>query len=295
VFPVNSDLFQCIISVGSPSLHPLLAADSLHRLCMNQPNMQQAMTLYQQQQPLPSGGHVSHPTQTIVVPTSSGQNPTSMQGATRSKHWTGNMTRTIAHYQRMEQIGEGAYGQVYKARCVDSGRLVALKKLIIQHGGYNGMPPSVIREIKILQRLRHPRLVEMIEVVSSKGVEHLDEHDDHRGDQKKKELSQDNSSKSESRIIDAREGYKGNLFLVLEYVSHDLMALLDVRYQFSEQQVKCIFKQLLEALEYMHDQKYVHRDLKPANILIDSQHRVKLADFGLARCIEPPILDKLHE
>ena len=83
--------------------------------------------------------------------------------------------------------------------------------------------------------------------------------------------------------------------MVLEYVSHDLMALLDIRYPFNELQVKCIFKQLLEALEYMHDQKYVHRDLKPANILIDSQHRLKLADFGLARCIEPPILDKLHE
>jgi len=207
--------------------------------------------------------------------------PPSLQGASRSRHWTGNMTRTIAHYQRLEQIGEGAYGQVYKARCKQSGRYVALKKLIIQHGGYNGMTPSVIREIKILQRLRHPRLVEMIEVVSSKGVEHLDEHDDHKN--------------SNSRIIDSREGYKGNLFLVLEYVSHDLMALLDIRYQFTEVQIKCIFKQLLEALEYMHSQKYLHRDLKPANILIDSHHRLKLADFGLARNIEPQILDKLHD
>lgn len=143
------------------------------------------------------------------------------------------------------------------------------------------MTPSVIREIKILKRLRHPRLVEMIEVVSSKGVEHLDEHDDHKN--------------SNSRIIDAREGFKGNLFLVLEYVSHDLMALLDIRYQFTELQIKSIFKQLLEALEYMHSQKYLHRDLKPANILIDSYHRLKLADFGLARNIDPPILDKLHE
>jgi len=222
--------------------------------------------------------------------------PPPLQGATRSKHWNGNMTRTIEHYQRIEQIGEGAYGQVYKARCKETGQFVALKKLIIQHGGYNGMTPSVVREIKLLQRLRHPRLVEMIEVVSSKGVEHLDKSDEHRTEyNKKKDSNRDNSSKSDSRIVDAREGYKGNLFLVLEYVSHDLMALLDIRYQFSEIQVKCIFKQLLEALEYMHDQKYVHRDLKPANILIDSYHRVKLADFGLARCIEPPILDKLHD
>lgn len=251
------------------------------------------MASYSQQQAILPPGGFGMPLQATAVQNYP-QHPPVLQGATRSKHWTGNMTRTIAHYQRIEQIGEGAYGQVYKALCKDTGRYVALKKLIIQHGGYNGMTPSVVREIKILQRLRHPRLVEMIEVVSSKGVEHLDEHDEHRGDHKKKD-SKDNSSKSDSRIIDAREGYKGNLFLVLEYVSHDLMALLDVRYQFSELQVKCIFKQLLEALDYMHEQKYVHRDLKPANILIDSQHRVKLADFGLARCIEPPILDKLHD
>jgi serine/threonine protein kinase len=257
--------------------------------------MQQAVSSYPQQyEPvLTPGGFGVMPQQQL--PVQQYQLPPVLRGATRSKHWTGSMTRTIAHYERLEQVGEGAYGQVYKALCKDTGRFVALKKLIIQHGGYNGMTPSVVREIKILQRLRHPRLVELIEVVSSKGVEHLDEHDDHRSEQKAKKESKDTESKGDSRIIDAREAFKGNLFLVLEYVSHDLMALLDVRYQFSEMQVKCIFKQLLEALEYMHDQKYVHRDLKPANILIDSLHRVKLADFGLARCIEPPILDKLHE
>lgn len=197
------------------------------------------------------------------------------------------MTRTIAHYERLEQIGEGTYGQVYRARCLDTQRVVAMKKIRVQYGDYWGLPPTVIREIKILQRLRHPRLVEMIEVVSSKGVEHLDEHDEHREDQKEK--------KKKDRAMDAREAYKGNLFLVLEYVSHDLTGLMDVAYQFTEVQVKCIFKQLLEALEYMHDQKYVHRDIKSSNILIDSHFRVKLADFGLARSIEPPILDKLHE
>ena len=204
-----------------------------------------------------------------------------------SRHWTGKMTRTIAHYERLEQIGEGTYGQVYRARCLDTQRVVAMKKIRVQYGDYWGLPPTVIREIKILQRLRHPRLVEMIEVVSSKGVEHLDEHDEHREDQKEK--------KKKDRAMDAREAYKGNLFLVLEYVSHDLTGLMDVAYQFTEVQVKCIFKQLLEALEYMHDQKYVHRDIKSSNILIDSHFRVKLADFGLARSIEPPILDKLHE
>lgn len=197
------------------------------------------------------------------------------------------MTRTIAHYERIEQIGEGTYGQVYKAKCLDTGRIVALKKVHVHHGGYYGMPPTVIREIKILKRLFHPNLVEMLEVVSSKGVEYLEEHD---------VAPERKSSKSSSeKIDDKREGYKGNIYLVLEYVSHDLTGLMDVAYRFTEQQVKCIFRQLLEALQYMHEHKYIHRDIKSSNILIDSQFRVKLADFGLARNIEPPMLDNIHD
>jgi hypothetical protein len=52
------------------------------------------------------------------------------------------MTRTIWNYERIEQIGEGTYGQVYKARCKDTGQIVALKKIRVHHGGYWGMPPT---------------------------------------------------------------------------------------------------------------------------------------------------------
>jgi serine/threonine protein kinase len=156
------------------------------------------------------------------------------------------MTRTIEHYERLDQVGEGTYGQVYRARCRDSGRIVALKKMRIQHGGYWGMPLQFIREIKILKRLQHPNLLRMIEVVTSKSVEHLD-NDDPRG----------KNFQSKDKATDVRESYKGNLFLVLEYVDHDLAGLLDVAYQFTPVQIKCIFKQLLEALAFMHQNKYV--------------------------------------
>eukprot|EP00536_Pseudo-nitzschia_multiseries_P009230 jgi/Psemu1/147823/gw1.253.37.1 len=185
------------------------------------------------------------------------------------------MTRTIAHYERIEQIGEGTYGQVYRARCKDTNEIVAMKKIRVHHGAHWGMPPTVIREIKILKTLVHPNLVRMVEVVSSK--------------------ANNNNKQTTTDVADARESYKGNLFLVLEYVPHDLTGLLDVAYKFSEVEIKCIFRQLLDALAYMHEQKYVHRDIKSSNILIDRHFRLKLADFGLARSIEPPLLDKLHE
>ena len=303
---------------------PDLSAMSANERHGPPPYMQQQLPLHQQHQLHNQQHHPHHPNQRQIqnqsqqhynfnhnaehrpfppnqfpYPTQQHQQPTIRQAY--SRHWTGNMTRTIAHYERLEQIGEGTYGQVYRARCNDTGRMVALKKIRSSLGDSVGMSPTVIREIKILQRLKHPNLVEMIEVVSSKGYEHLDEHDEHREDKKHQQQKQHQKHRSKSsgggggdRASEAREAFKGNLFLVLEYVSHDLTGLMDVAYQFTEIQVKCIFKQLLEALEYMHEQKYVHRDIKSSNILIDSHFRVKLADFGLARSIEPPILDKLH-
>jgi len=207
--------------------------------------------------------------------------------------------------------------------------MVALKKIRLHHTGYWGIPPTVIREIKILKKLQHKNLVKMFEVVSSKGVEELDWEDQREDEKRKKEVKIDSSNNSTplqlvvqdemdsfmsgvntnkcptkndvKKSVDSskkkkkdsmsdleklRESYKGNLFLVLEYISHDLTGLLDMAYRFTEVQTKSIVKQLLEVLEFMHSQNYVHRDLKSSNVLITDNYEVKLADFGLARCLD---------
>jgi serine/threonine protein kinase len=206
-------------------------------------------------------------------------------------------TRTIAHYKRIEQIGEGTYGQVYKAKCLSSNRIVALKKIRLTSVATEGLPRTVIREIKILKALKHENMVQMLEVVSSKGCEYLDEEDEHKEDKKRRLLTDEannikgekESSKDKNNNNDTlteREKYKGNLFLVLEYISHDLSGILDMGIRFDPVQSKYIFRQLLSVLDYMHEQRYVHRDLKSSNILIDQRYKVKLADFGLARSID---------
>lgn len=200
-------------------------------------------------------------------------------------------TRTIAHYRRIEQIGEGTYGQVYKAIGHDN-QIVALKKIRLTSVASEGLPRTVIREIKILKALKHINMVRMLEVVSSKGYELLDEEDEHKED-KKKRLKSEKDGKDSSDPISSTANplsnaiaNEGNLFLVLEYVSHDLSGILDMGIRFTPVQSKCIFRQLLDVLQYMHEHRYVHRDLKSSNILIDSNWRVKLADFGLARMLD---------
>ena len=58
-----------------------------------------------------------------------------------TRHWW-DMTRSLWHYEKLEQIGEGTYGKVYKAKCKETGTIVALKKIRVHHGGYWGMPPT---------------------------------------------------------------------------------------------------------------------------------------------------------
>lgn len=200
-------------------------------------------------------------------------------------------TRTIAHYRRVEQIGEGTYGQVYKAISHDN-QIVALKKIRLTSVASEGLPRTVIREIKILKALKHINMVRMIEVVSSKGYELLDEEDEHKEDKKKRLQSEKDGKDSSDALSSTANAIsnaianEGNLFLVLEYVSHDLSGILDMGIRFTPVQSKCIFRQLLDVLQYMHEHKYVHRDLKSSNILIDANWRVKLADFGLARMLD---------
>jgi len=75
----------------------------------------------------------------------------------------------------------------------------------------------------------------------------------------------------------------GNLYLVFEYVDHDLGGLIDAKHEFSLKAIKTIMKQLFEVLDFLFEKKVLHRDIKCSNILISNTHQIKLADFGLAR------------
>jgi serine/threonine protein kinase len=62
-------------------------------------------------------------------------------------------------YQKIEKIGEGTYGVVYKARDRNNGKIVALKKIRLENEE-EGVPSTAIREISVLKELRHENIVE---------------------------------------------------------------------------------------------------------------------------------------
>nr|GEZ59453.1 cyclin-dependent kinase C-1-like [Tanacetum cinerariifolium] len=121
-------------------------------------------------------------------------------------------------------------------------------------------PITAIREIKILKKLQHDNVIKLKEIVTSTGPEG-DEH-----------------------VKSGGHRYKGSIYMVFEYMDHDLTGLADrPGMQFSIPQIKCYMRQLLTGLHYCHVNQVLHRDIKGSNLLIDNEGNLKLADFGLAR------------
>ncbi|KAK6727503.1 hypothetical protein RB195_005281 [Necator americanus] len=161
--------------------------------------------------------------------------------------------RSVNEFQKLNRIGEGTYGIVYRARDTKSGQVVALKKVRVDSkmSAQVGISDSALREILLLKRLRHENIVELKEVAVSRDPQ--------------------------------------GMFLVMEYCEQDLAKLLDeMIHPFTEPQVKCLMQQLFRALNYMHTHYVLHRDLKVSNLLLTSHGILKVADFGLARVFGEP-------
>ncbi|GFW05921.1 hypothetical protein TNCV_3443901 [Trichonephila clavipes] len=157
----------------------------------------------------------------------------------------------VSKYEKLAKIGQGTFGEVFKARHRTTRKIVALKKVLMENEK-EGFPITALREIKILQLLKHENVVNLIEICRTKA-------------------SAFNRSKS-------------TFFLVFDFCEHDLAGLLsNVNVKFSLGEIKMVMKQLLNGLYFIHSNKILHRDMKAANILITKSGVLKLADFGLAR------------
>ncbi|KAI5400936.1 Mitogen-activated protein kinase kinase kinase 3, variant 2 [Lathyrus oleraceus] len=152
-------------------------------------------------------------------------------------------------WRKGELIGSGAFGRVYMGMNLDSGELIAVKQVLIEPGiAFKANTQANIREleeeVKLLKNLKHPNIVRYLGT--------------------------------------ARE--EDSLNILLEFVpGGSISSLLGKFGSFPESVIRTYTKQLLEGLEYLHNNRIIHRDIKGANILVDNKGCIKLADFGASR------------
>jgi serine/threonine protein kinase len=163
----------------------------------------------------------------------------------------------LSRYKKIEKpIGEGTYGVVYKATCLQTGDTVALKKIRLEVED-EGVPSTALREISLLKELNHPSIVQL------KDVEH-----------------------SNNRLYLVFEWLDKDLKKYMDSCSSTGMNTMFV---------KSIMWQLLRGMAFCHARGIMHRDLKPQNLLLDRKGTLKIADFGLARAFQIPIRTYTHE
>ena len=158
-------------------------------------------------------------------------------------------------YIKGAALGEGTFGVVTKAEDTVTHKIVAIKK--IRLGKYKeGVNFTAIREIKLLQELRHPHVIELVDCFP----------------------------------------HKRNLNLVFECCESDLEAVIKDKFlPLGTPEIKSYMQMTLRAVAYCHESWVLHRDLKPNNLLIAPNGALKLADFGLARVFGSPNRKFTHQ
>jgi tetratricopeptide (TPR) repeat protein/predicted Ser/Thr protein kinase len=154
--------------------------------------------------------------------------------------------RTISHYEITEKLGEGGMGVVYKASDSHLKRFVALKVLPPEKVSDPERKQRFVQEARAASALNHPNIVTVHDIDHSDGVD----------------------------------------FIAMEYVEGKTLGELIGRKGLKLNEALKYAVQIADALAKAHAAGIVHRDLKPGNVMVTSEGRVKVLDFGLAKLTE---------
>lgn len=164
--------------------------------------------------------------------------------------------KKIGRYEVTGRLGRGAMSTVYKAKAPVTGRLVAVKILRPRD--------DIFEELVGKARLKEI-FIEEAHIMGGLSHDHV------------------------AKILDCDE-HEGQPFIVLEYFAHSIGAFIGESYRvekpsrvISIAKTKSYLHQALKGLERLHFAGIIHRDIKPFNLMITSDDRIKIIDFGLSR------------
>ena len=157
------------------------------------------------------------------------------------------MVKKVGKYEVGKTLGEGTFGKVKAAVDTETGEQVAIKVLDKEKIQKQNMGAQVKKEISIMKMVRHKNIVFLKEVLAS----------------------------------------RTKIFIVLELVTGgELFDKIVAKGRFDETEARFYFMQLVEAVQFCHQQDVCHRDLKPENLLLDNEGDLKISDFGLSNFYE---------
>ena len=152
--------------------------------------------------------------------------------------------RVLGGFEIVLEIGRGGMGVVYEARQQSLNRTVAVKILPAEMAGDATTAARFVREAHSMARLRHPNIVDVIDVGEEDGTP----------------------------------------FFAMKYIDGEsLRSLVQREGALLPERAAKIAAEVADALDHAHQRDVVHRDIKPANILIDSSGRAVVTDFGIAK------------
>ncbi|XP_042510532.1 serine/threonine-protein kinase ATG1c-like isoform X2 [Macadamia integrifolia] len=159
--------------------------------------------------------------------------------------------RVVGDYIVGRQIGSGSFSVVWHARHRALGTEVAIKEIVMERLSKK-LQESLLSEIDILQKIDHPSIIRLHNIIKS----------------------------------------PGRILLVLEYCRGGDLSIFIQRHggRVPEATAKHFMQQLAAGLQILRENNLIHRDLKPQNLLLstnDNHSVLKIADFGFARSLQP--------
>jgi len=157
----------------------------------------------------------------------------------------------LGSYRIESVLGSGAMGVVYKATNENNGRTAAVKVVNTEFAQGGKIRDRFDRESKILQQFRHPGIVRFLAVGR----------------------------------------FRGTSYIAMEYITGPtLEKIIADRGVLPWREMVDLGIQICEALHYSHEHGVVHRDLKPSNLMVTTDGKVKLTDFGIAKDLDATAL-----